>query len=115
MGHQVQPLTVGIIEFMKCFGLEGTFRGHVVQPPCSEQGHLPLDQVPQSPVQPDLESLQGWGLHHLSEQPVPAFHHPHCQKCLPYIQSKSTLPWFKPLLLVLSQGALLKYLSPSFL
>ena len=24
----------------ECFGLEGTFRGHLAQPPCSEQGQL---------------------------------------------------------------------------
>jgi len=30
--------------------LEGTFKGHLVQPPCSEQGQLPLDQVAKSPV-----------------------------------------------------------------
>ncbi|NXL43142.1 ROS1 kinase, partial [Podilymbus podiceps] len=29
------------------------------------------DQVAQSPVQPGLECFQGWGLHHLSGQPVP--------------------------------------------
>jgi len=51
--------TVVIIE---CFGLEGTLRGHVPQPPCSEQGHLPLDQVAQSPVQPDPACFQGWGI-----------------------------------------------------
>ncbi|KAK4823689.1 hypothetical protein QYF61_005755 [Mycteria americana] len=27
----------------------GTFKGHLVQPPCNEQGHLQLDQVAQSP------------------------------------------------------------------
>jgi len=37
------------------FGLEGTFRGRLAQPPCSEQGHLQLDQVAQSPVHPGLE------------------------------------------------------------
>ena len=67
------------------FGLEGTFKGHLVQPPCNEQGHLQLDQVAQSPVQPDLECFQGWGIYHLSGQPVPVFHHPHCKKFLPYI------------------------------
>jgi len=25
--------------------LEGTFSGHLAQPPCSEQGHLQLDQA----------------------------------------------------------------------
>jgi len=44
---------------IECFGLEGTFRGHLVQRPCSEQGHLQLDQVAQSVVQPGLESFQG--------------------------------------------------------
>ncbi|KAK4832829.1 hypothetical protein QYF61_025817, partial [Mycteria americana] len=39
--------------------------------------HLQLDQVAQSPSQPDLEWFQGWGIYHLSGQPVPVFHHPH--------------------------------------
>ena len=30
---------------MELFELEGTFKGHLVQLPCSEQGHLQLDQV----------------------------------------------------------------------
>jgi len=77
---------------MECFGLEGTSRGHLAQPPCSEQGHLQLDQVAQSLVQPGLECFQGWGLHYLSGQPVPVFHHPYGKKFLPCIQSKSTLP-----------------------
>ena len=41
--------------FIECFRLEGTFRGHLAQPPCSEQGYLQPDQVAQSNVQPDLE------------------------------------------------------------
>ena len=49
--------------------LEGTFKGHLLQPPCNERGHLQLDQVAQSPIQPDLECLQGWGIHHLLGQP----------------------------------------------
>ena len=40
------------------FGLDRTFRGHLVQPPCSEQGHLQLGHVAQSPAQPDLECFQ---------------------------------------------------------
>ena len=63
--------------------------------PCNEQGHLQLDQVAQSPMQLDVEGFQGWGIYHLSGQHVPVFHHPHCKKFLPYIQSKPTLPWFK--------------------
>jgi len=50
---------------IECFGLEGTFRGHLAQLPCSEQGHLQLDQVAQSPVQLSFECFQGWGLHYL--------------------------------------------------
>ena len=72
------------------FGLEGTFKDHLVQSPCNEQGHLQLDQVAQSPVQPGLECSQGWGIYHLSGQPVPVFHHPHYKKFLPYIESEST-------------------------
>ena len=41
------------------FELGGTFKGHLVQLPCSEQGHLQLHQVAQSPIQADLECLQG--------------------------------------------------------
>jgi len=28
----------------------------------------------------DLECFQGWDIYHLSGQPVPVFHHPHCKK-----------------------------------
>jgi len=76
----------------ECFGLEGTFTGHPAQPPCSEQGHLQLDQAAQSPVQPGLESSQGWGIDHLPGQRGPGFHHPHRKKLLPYIQSNPALP-----------------------
>jgi len=37
------------------FVLEGAFEGQLAQPPCNEQGHVQLDQVAQSSVQPDLE------------------------------------------------------------
>jgi len=70
--------------------LEGTFKGHLVQLPCNEQGHLRLDQVAESLVQPGLESLQGRGFYHISGQPVPVPHHPHCKRLFPYIQLKST-------------------------
>ena len=52
------------------FGLEGIIKDQLVQPPCSKQGRFLLDQVAQSPVQPDLECSQGWGIDHLSEQAV---------------------------------------------
>ena len=44
------------------FELEGTFEGHLVQLPCSEQRHPQLSQLAQSLVQPDLECLQGQGI-----------------------------------------------------
>lgn len=37
------------------FGVEGTFRGHPVWPPCSGQGGLQWEQVAQSSVQADPE------------------------------------------------------------
>ena len=58
--------------------LEGTFKGHLVQLPCSEQKHAQLDQVVQGSIQPRLESLQGWGINHISGQPVLVPPHPHC-------------------------------------
>jgi len=30
---------------MELFELEETLKGHLVQPPCKEQGHLQLNQV----------------------------------------------------------------------
>jgi len=89
-GDNKTTWAAGIIEW---FGLEGTFKGHLVQPPCSEQGHLQQDQDAQSPVQPDLECFHRWGLHHLSEEPVPGFRHTR-KKFLPFVQSKSALPYF---------------------
>ena len=46
------------------------WKGPLAQPPCSEQGHLQPDQVAQSPVQPGLQCVQGWGIDHLSGQLV---------------------------------------------
>lgn len=42
------------------FGLEETFKGHLIQPPCNEQGHFQKDQIAQSPLQPDLEYFLSW-------------------------------------------------------
>ena len=53
-------------KYKQTLELEGTFKGHLVQLPCNEQGHPQLDQIAQSLVQPGLESLQGWGTHHTS-------------------------------------------------
>jgi len=59
--------------------LEGTSRIIKLQPPCCRQGYqspyLILGQAAQSPIQPGLEQLQGWGMHNLSGQPIPAPHH----------------------------------------
>ena len=35
-------------------------KGHLIPAPCHRQGHLPPDQVAQSPIQPGLKHLQGW-------------------------------------------------------
>jgi len=53
-------------KMVKSFELEGAFKGHLVQLPCTKQERLQLSQVAQSPVQTDLEYLQGWGIHHFS-------------------------------------------------
>ena len=81
-----------IIELLQ-LGLEGTFRGHPVQPPCNVQGHLQLDQIAQSPIQPGLECFQGWGICHVSGQPVPVSHHLHCKKNF-FLISNVNLPSF---------------------
>jgi len=83
------------LRIIAAFGLEGTFRGHLAKSLCSEQGHLQLDQVARSPIQPGLDCFQEWGLHYISGQYVTVFHHPHDKKLLAYIQSISTLPQFK--------------------
>jgi len=41
-----------------------------------------------APVQPDLECLRRWGIHHLSGQPVPVPHHPYLKTLLPFTRSK---------------------------
>ena len=55
---------------MESFELRGTLKGHLIQLSCSEQGPLQLSHVAQGPLQPDLECFQGWGIYHLSGQPV---------------------------------------------
>ena len=53
------------ISIIESFKLEDTFKGHLAQLCCNEQGDLQLDQIAQSPVQPDLECFQGQGTHSL--------------------------------------------------
>ena len=64
-------------------------------PPRHRQGHQPshvmLGQAAQGPIQPGLEHLQGWGIHNLSEQPIPAPHHSHSKELPPDIQLQSSL------------------------
>jgi len=85
-------------------------------PPSHGQGHLPLDQVAQSPVQPGLEHFQGGDSHSFSGQPVPVFHHPHGEEFF-FLISNLNLPSFslEPFPLVLSLPALVKSPSPAFL
>lgn len=77
---------------VESFDLEGDFKSHLVQLSCNKQRHLQLDHVAHRWVQLDLESIQEWGFHHISEQHVPGLQHPHCKKDFLYIQSKS--PFF---------------------
>jgi len=101
-------------KIIECFGLERTFSGHLSQTP------LPWAGTPSTrpgcsehcPTWP--ESFQGWGLHYLSGQSVPVYHHPHGKKFL--LISSLNLPSLslKPLLLVLSQQVLLKKIFPVF-
>ena len=70
---------------MEQFGLEGTLKLIYLQTPCHGQGHLPLDHVAQSPIQPGLEHCQGGDIHIFSGQPLPVPHHPHTKEFLPYV------------------------------
>ena len=74
-----------LIRLIESLELEGTFKGHLVQLLCNDQGYSQLDQVAQVLIQPRLESLQGWDIHHISGQPVPVLYHPHCKRLFPYI------------------------------
>jgi len=108
----VQEESQRIIE---CFVSEGTFRGHLAQPPCHKQGHLQLDQVSQSPIQPALNvSKDGASTTSLGN----------LFQCFTtligknvFLLSSLNLPSLslKPLFLVLLQQDLLKRFSPSFL
>jgi len=103
------------ISGVKCFGLEGTFRGHLAQHPCSEQGHLQLDQVAQSPSNLTLNVSRDGACTTSLGNPLHCFTTPTVQNF--FLLSSLNLPSLslKPLLLVLSQQAVLKRFSPSFL
>ena len=82
--------------------------------PLLRQGHLPPDQVAQSPIQPGLECFQGGGIHNLSGQPVPVSHHPPSKEFL--LISSLSLPCssLKPFPLILLLAALIKSPSSAF-
>jgi len=71
--------------------LERTFKDHLVQLPCNEQGHPQLDQVVRGLIQPCLESLLGWSINHITGQPLSVPYHPRCKMLLSNIQPKLTL------------------------
>jgi len=52
--------------------VEMVHNDHLVSTPCYVQGRQPADRAAQSHIQPGLECLQGWGIHSLLGQPVPA-------------------------------------------
>ena len=76
-------------------GLEGSSRIMKLHPLRHRQGHqLPNsvpDQAAQSPIQPGLEHLQGWGIQNHSGQPVAVPHHSQSKELPPDIQPKSSL------------------------
>ena len=91
------------------FGLEGTFKIIWFQPPCHEQGHLPLDQVAQSSIQPGLEHCQGGSSHSFSGQRVQCFTTLMVKNF--FLISNLNLPSFslQPFPLVLSLHTLVKW------
>jgi len=104
-----------LYKIIESFELEGNFKGHLVQLLCSEQGHLQLDQVAQSSVQPDLECLQTWTSMAFLSNLLQCFTTIIVK--IFFIISSVNLNSFclKPSPLALSQRILLKSLSPPFL
>jgi len=64
----------GSYRIVELFELQTTLKDHLVQLLCNEP--VQLDQVAQGLIQPHLESLQGWSIHHISGQLVPVPHYP---------------------------------------
>jgi len=95
--------------------LEGTLKGHLVQPPCNEQGHLQQIRLLRAPssltlsISRDRVSTTSLGIlfQSLTILITKSF----------FFKSNLNHPSFswKPFPLVLSQQTLLKSLSPSFL
>lgn len=73
---------------MKWFELKGALKINYLQHSCYGQGHFPLDQSVESPIQTDLEHFQGWDMNGFSGQPVPVTKHPQIKELLPNSQSK---------------------------
>ena len=96
--------------------MEGTFKGHLFQLPCNEEGHAQLDQFAQSPSSMTSSVSR-------DEAPTASLGnlcqcHPHFFLVSKLNLHKSTdLPYLslKPFPLILSLHNLLKSLSPSFL
>lgn len=61
------------------------------------QGHLPLDQAHQPPVQLGLEHFKEGGIHHYTGQPVLV---PHFSYCLRFRASSTALNWATSISLV---------------
>lgn len=55
-----------VIRIIEQILLERTLKGNLFQAHSNEEGHLQLDHVVQSLLQPDLECFQGWSLYHLN-------------------------------------------------
>jgi len=66
-------------------GVKRKLKHHLVPSPCHGQGHLPPDQVAQSPLQPGLDHLHGWSIHSFCGQPVPVPHHRLSKEFIPNI------------------------------
>ena len=71
--------------------MEGALKGHLVQFPCNEQGHLQLHQVLSLPLSVSRDGASTTDLG--TTDPVP--HYPYCKKPPPYIQSKHPLFTFE--------------------
>lgn len=60
-----------IIEITEWVELEAASKTIQFQTHCHGRGCHSLDQVSQSPIQPDLGRFHRWGTHNISRQPVP--------------------------------------------